>query len=97
MIKYKSLVQRILNQVVVVLVFYPIEKLSVMIKMETVKKINFICLTKTNSPTGKSGATSLSPNGSSFMYIETSASNNVNDAFCSIERTDFIQNSNITF
>ena len=32
---------------------------------------DFIKSTKTNSPTGYSGATSLPPIGDSFMYIET--------------------------
>ena len=34
---------------------------------------NFNESTKTNSPTGNSGATSLPPIGDSFMYIETSS------------------------
>ena len=39
-------------------------------------KINdFIKSTKTNSPTGNSGATSIPPIGDSFMYIETSSNN----------------------
>ena len=59
---------------------------------------NFIKSTKTNSPTGGSGATSLPPIGTAFMYIETSGGNYVTDnIFCSIERTDIIQISNITF
>ena len=60
----------------------------------------FIKSTKTNSPTGDSGATTLPPIGNSFMYIETSA-NNYNtlndDVFVSFERTDIIHISNITF
>ena len=32
---------------------------------------NFIKSTKTNSPTGDSGATSPPPIGNAFMYIET--------------------------
>ena len=35
--------------------------------------------TKTNSPTGHSGATTLPPIGISFMYIETSGNNSGND------------------
>ena len=58
---------------------------------------NFIKSTKTNSPTGDSGATSLSPIGDSFMYFETSSNNHGTDVFCSSERTDIIQISNITF
>ena len=58
---------------------------------------NFIKSTKTNSPTGHSGATSLPPIGNSFMYIETSSSNHGNNVFVSFERTDIIQISSITF
>ena len=43
---------------------------------------DFIKSTKTNSPTGDSGATSLSPIGNSFMYIETSSNNHGDDVFC---------------
>ena len=53
--------------------------------------------TKTNSPTGNSGATTLPPIGDSFMYLETSSKNHGNNVFCSFERTDIIQISNITF
>ena len=54
--------------------------------------------TKTNSPTGYFGATSLSAIGDSFMYIETSSNNHGSDnSFVSFERTDIIQISNITF
>ena len=58
---------------------------------------NFIKSTNTNSPTGYSGATSLPPIGNSFMYIETSSSNQGNNVFVSFERIDIIQISNITF
>ena len=59
---------------------------------------NFIKSTKTNSPTGYSGATSLPPIGDSFMYIETSSNNHGHErVFVSFERTDIIQISNITF
>ena len=61
---------------------------------------DFIKSTKTNSPTGSSGATSLSPIGDAFMYIETSSNNhgsNGSNVFVSWERTDIIQISNITF
>ena len=50
---------------------------------------NFIRSTKTNSPTGDSGATSLPPIGNSFMYIETSSNNNGNNVFVSFERKDY--------
>ena len=58
---------------------------------------NFIKSTKTNSPTGHSGAKNLSPIGGSFMYIKTSNNNNGDNVLCSFERTDIIQISNITF
>ena len=61
------------------------------------KITNFIKSTKTNSPTGDSGTTSLPTIGSSFMYKETSTSNHGSIVFCSFERTDIIQLTNITF
>ena len=61
------------------------------------KIVSFIKSTKTNSPTADSGATSLPPIGDGFMYIETSSDNHGNNVFCSFERTDIIQITNITF
>ena len=61
------------------------------------KITNFIRATKTNSPTGSSGATSVPPIGNAFMYIETSSNNNGNNVFCSFGRIDIIQITNITF
>ena len=59
---------------------------------------DFIKSTKSNSPTGYSGATSLPIIGKSFMYIETSSNNHGHErVFVSWERTDIIQISNITF
>ena len=58
---------------------------------------NFIRSTKTSSPTGDSGATTLAPVGDSFMCIETSSNNNGSNVFVSFERTDIIQITNITF
>ena len=59
---------------------------------------DFIKSTRTNSPTGYSGATSLPPIGNSFMYIETGSNNHGHErVFVSWERTDIIQISNITF
>ena len=58
---------------------------------------NFINSTKTTSPTSYSGATSLPPIGNSFMYIETSSNIHGKNVFVSLERTDIIQISNITF
>ena len=59
---------------------------------------NFIKSTKTNSPTGNSGATSLPPIGTAFMFVETSSNNyGSNDVFVSLERIDIIQNTIITF
>ena len=57
---------------------------------------NFIRSTKTNSPTNNSGATVSPLIGDSFMYIETSSNFGPN-VFCSWERIDKIQISNITF
>ena len=58
---------------------------------------DFIKSTKRNRPTGHSGATSLPPIGSAFMYIETSSNNHGHErVFVSFERTDIIQSSNIT-
>ena len=58
---------------------------------------DFVKSTKTNSPTGFSGATSLSPIIDAFMYIETSSNNHGLNVFVSWERTDIIQISNTTF
>ena len=61
---------------------------------------DFIKSTITNTPTGQAGATVIPPIGNAFMYIETSG-NNHNDVqdnvFVSIERTDIINISNISF
>ena len=58
---------------------------------------DFIKSTKTNSPSSYSGATSLPPIGSAFMYIETSSNNHAPNVFVTWERTDIMQISNITF
>ena len=58
---------------------------------------NFIKSTKTNSPTGYSGAESLPRIGNSFKFIETSSNNHGNNVFVSSERRDIIQISSITF
>ena len=59
---------------------------------------NFVKSTKTNSPTGYAGATVLPPIGISFTYIETSGANSGSHiVYCSWERTDIIQITNITF
>ena len=62
------------------------------------KKQNFVSSTKTSSPTGSSGATSLPPIGDSFVYKETSQniSGNENN-FVSFERRVLIQTTNKTF
>ena len=58
----------------------------------------FIKSTIKNSPTGRSGATSIPPLGNSFMYTETSSDDHGSDnVFVSFERTDTIQISNTTF
>ena len=59
---------------------------------------NFMKSTKTNNPTGDSGATSLPPIGNNlYIYIGTSSNNHGNNVFVSFERTDIIQNFNVTF
>ena len=58
---------------------------------------NFLKSTKSTSPTGNSGAESLPPIGTAFMYIETTSNNHGNNVFVSFERTDIIQITNITF
>ena len=58
---------------------------------------NFIKSTRTNSPTGDSGATALPPIGRAFMYIETSGNNNGDYTYVKLIRTDIIQISNISF
>ena len=58
------------------------------------KITNFLKSTKTNSPTGDSGATSPPPIGNAFMYLETSSGNHGSNVFCSFERTDIIQITN---
>ena len=66
------------------------------------KQNNFIKSTKTSSPTADSGASSLPPIGNAFMYIETSGKNNNQNnngynVFVTLQRTDIIQITNITF
>ena len=56
---------------------------------------NFIKSTKTISPTSHTGATSVPPTGSAFMYIETSSNNHGSNVFVSWERTDIIEITNI--
>ena len=58
---------------------------------------NFVKSTKSNSPTGQSGATNLPPIGNAFMYIETSSGNSGNNVYVKFERTDIIQITSITF
>ena len=67
-------------------------------KKNSSKVEDFIQSTKTNSPTGYSGATSLTPIGNSFMYIETSSNNHGHErVFVSFERTDIVQISSFTY
>ena len=72
-------------------------------KMECINKFNqsrktdFIKSTKSNSPTGYSGATKLPPIGSAFLYIENSSNIHGHErVFVSFEGTVTIQVSNIT-
>ena len=50
----------------------------------------FIKSTKSSSPTDQSGAISIPPMGTAFMYTETSSNNHDNNVFVSFERTDII-------
>ena len=52
---------------------------------------------KSSSPTKSSGATSLSPIGSAFMYKKASSKNHGNNVLVSSERTDLCQITNTTF
>ena len=58
---------------------------------------NFFRSTKTSSPTPNSGSIVTPPIGDSFMYIETSSNNFGPNVFCSWERVDIIQISNLIF
>ena len=66
-------------------------------KNDVSKVGDFIKSTKTSSPTPDTGASTLPPIGTSYMYIETSSNNHGSNVFVSWERTDIIQISNITF
>ena len=68
-----------------------------MIKLTIFKIQNCLRSTRTNTPTPDSGATSIPPIGNAFMYIETSSINHGANVYCSVERIDIIQNTNITF
>ena len=57
----------------------------------------FLKSTKTNSPMGESGATSLPPIDNGFRYIETSSNNHGPNVFASWETTDLIQITHFTF
>ena len=61
------------------------------------KVTTFLGATKSTSPIAKSQAKDLPPIGDSFMYIRTSSIKYVEKDFDSIERTDIIWKSNITF
>ena len=66
------------------------------------KAKQFCKIVKSSSPTADSGATSLPPIGGAFMYIETSGNNNNQNnnganVFITLQRTDIIQITNITF
>ena len=66
-------------------------------KNDVSKVGDFIKSTKTSSPTPDTGASTLPPIGTSYMYIETSSNNHGDKVFVSWERTDIIQITNITF
>ena len=58
---------------------------------------NFVKSTKSSSSTADSGATTLPPKGSGFMYIESSGNNNGNYTYVRLIRTDIIQITKKTF
>ena len=92
----KLMIQQLSNIQIQVVVFYGmVTKYND--KNNSGKIQNFIKSTKTNSPTGYSGATSLPPIGKSFVNTGTSSNNHSNNVFVSSERTDILQISNITF
>ena len=66
-------------------------------KLKGTRLGNFLKPTITSSPTNQSGATSLPPLGSAFMYVESSSNNHRNNIFVSWERTDIIQITKILF
>ena len=61
------------------------------------KQNNCVKSSKSSSLTADSGATTLLPIGNSFMYIETSGNNSGANVFVTLQRTDIIQITNITF
>ena len=73
---------------------YPLQQKSIKCndKKNSGKIQNFIKSTKTNSPTGYSGATSLPPIGNSFLYIETSSNNHGNNVFFSAWNEQILYN-----
>ena len=82
--------------------FLPIWRIVCNDRNKNGKQNNFIKSTKTSSPTGDSGAMSLPPIGTAFMYIETSGNNNIqnnngSNVFVTFQRTDIIQITNISF
>ena len=66
-------------------------------KKNNMELSNFIKTTRTKSPTGNTGASTLLPIGTGFMYMETSGDSHANNVFVSFERTDIIQITKITF
>ena len=68
-----------------------------MLRKQLVKYKFLVKSTKTNSPTGNFGPPNLHPIGDAIMYTETSGNNCGPNVFCSMERFDVLQKSNITF
>ena len=63
-----------------------------------IKTGNFLKSTLTSSPTSESSATTLSPIGIVFMYIETSSNNNGHEKILvSWKKTDIIHITSIAF
>ena len=96
LIKYKLLIRLSSNQVIVVVTYFRTGIYNVMTKKYW-KTSNFLKSTKTHSPSSLSGATSLPPTVTAFMYKETCSNNQGPNVFVSSERSDIIQSTNITF
>ena len=58
---------------------------------------NFIRSSINTTPSPDTGSINLPPIGNAYMYIETSNNNHGLNVYCSRERTDIIQISNISF
>ena len=65
-------------------------------RKNTGKIQNFIRSSNQLTPSPNTGANTLPPIGIYYLYIETSSNNHGDNVYCSFERTDIIQISNIS-